>query len=590
MSAHLTDLLPESVTSCAADAAKVVDVERRSLYVPAADGTRLAVDVFLPKGKEPPERRPTLFKATRYWRGRKDEPIDSVQRQWVERGYAVVALDVRGTGASFGQWYVPYSTQEARDIGLVAAWIASQPWSNGRVVMTGNSYPGTTPLMAPAYANGTVRAVAPKFSDFDIYTDLLFPGGVATEALSLDWGRLVRGLDLNRAPEGGAGVRPVDGADGEALLAAAIKEHALNPHGFEGVPYLVTYKDQPISDYHGMALEDSGIYKLGNAVERSGVPIFGWGSWLDSGIAQGLLNRFMTWSNPQLTVIGPWMHGAKQDVNVFSAGEALDPSGPVQDRLVFCFLDHYAQADAPSPIAANTLFYFTMGENRWKSTHVWPIPGTQHRRYYLDAGHALSPDVPARAGEDTYKVDFEASAGPANRWATQADGPRIDYGDRSEADSKLLVYTGAPLPRDLELTGQAVMTLRVASSASDGSFFVYLEDVAASGRVTYLSEGVLRGIHRKLSRGRPPYRTTYPDHTFQMRDGEPLIPGEAAALTFQLQATSVLIRAGHRIRVAIAGADKGTFLRIPSSATGDVAIKVARGAGGSYIELPVVPH
>ncbi len=64
--------------------------------------------------------------------------------------------------------------QEAKDIGLVANWIAAQPWSDGHVVMTGNSYPGTTASIGAAYGAPAIAAVAPKFSDFDPYTDLLF--------------------------------------------------------------------------------------------------------------------------------------------------------------------------------------------------------------------------------------------------------------------------------------------------------------------------------------------------------------------------------------------------------------------------------
>jgi uncharacterized protein len=129
------------------------------------------------------------------------------------------------------------------------------------------------------------------------------------------------------------------------------------------------------------------------------------------------------------------------------------------------------------------------------------------------------------AGHDTYRVDFEASAGPANRWATQAGGPHIDYGDRTEPDSRLLTYTSTPLPQQLELTGQPVVTLRVASTATDGNFFVYLEDVAPDGKATYVTEGELRALHRKLSTQMPRYKTTYPYRTFAAKDAQPLVPG-----------------------------------------------------------------
>jgi uncharacterized protein len=590
----LERLLPDSIKSCPASGQKL-DYERRSIYVPAADGVELAVDIFLPKPLGPRARIPTLYTATRYWRASKDAPLNPVQQQWIAAGFAVVNADVRGTGASFGQWYIPYSPQEVRDVGYLAAWIAKQPWSDGNVVMTGNSYTGTTSLIGPAYGHGTIKAVAPKFSDFDLYTDLLFPGGVATEALSLKWGEIVRRLDLNEAPKG---VRPVDGAGGESRLEAAIKDHRMNPRGFDQVPYLITFSDEHVPEYRGMTMEAGGAYRYRERIEASGVPIFGWGSWLDSGIAQGLLNRFMNLKNPQLTIIGPWTHGARDDVNVFKSDEALDPPAARQDRMIECYLSHYvgskgheAESRGGDATADHTLIYLTMGENEWKSTHEWPIRGTRLQRYYLDTDNSLSTAQPSTDGRDSYKVDFEASTGPANRWSTQAGGPRIDYGDRAQADKRLLSYTSAPLVETMEITGQPVVTLRLASTHPDGNFFIYLEDEAPDGRVTYLTEGQLRAIHRKLSSDSPPYKTTYPYRSFHKQDAQPLVPGELATLTFQLQATSVLLRKDHRIRVSIAGADSGTFIRRPSIAEGEVTIHVSRGgAEPSFIELPVVPR
>jgi uncharacterized protein len=85
---------------------------------------------------------------------------------WLAQGYAVVMADVRGTGASFGQWYIPYSPHEAKDIGYLANWIGRQGWSNGKVVMTGPSYLGTTALMGPAYGEPAIKAIAPESADW----------------------------------------------------------------------------------------------------------------------------------------------------------------------------------------------------------------------------------------------------------------------------------------------------------------------------------------------------------------------------------------------------------------------------------------
>ncbi|MGE3617832.1 MAG: CocE/NonD family hydrolase, partial [Gemmatimonadales bacterium] len=235
------------------------------------------------------------------------------------------------------------------------------------------------------------------------------------------------------------------------------------------------------------------------------------------------------------------------------------------------------------------LIYYTLGEERWKEAAAWPIPGTTQERLWFNARGTLTRRRATRPGRDRYQVDFDLTTGTDNRWATQLGGQDVVYPERSAADARMLTYTTPALDRDLEVTGQAVVTLTVVSSATDGNFFVYLEDVGPDGKSTYVTEGMLRAIHRKVSTAVPPYRTTYPYHTFGQADATPLRPGEPATLTFQLLPTSVLFRAGHRIRLAIAGADKDTFIRVP--AAGDVAIAVQHGGPrGSFIDLPVVPR
>lgn len=80
-----------------------------------------------------------------------------------------------------------------------------------------------------------------------------------------------------------------------------------------------------------------------------------------------------------------------------------------------------------------------------------------------------------------------------------------------------------------------------------------------------------------------------PYHSFRRADVRPLVPGEAAELAFEMMPTSVLIRAGHRIRIAIAGADADTFQRVPE--TGRPVIEVHRSQPlPSHVRLPVVPR
>jgi putative CocE/NonD family hydrolase len=312
------------------------------------------------------------------------------------------------------------------------------------------------------------------------------------------------------------------------------------------------------------------------------------GSWLDAGTADGVLRRFMTLSNPQHVIIGPWNHGGGAHTSPYMPADTpTDPPFRQQHVEDLCFVRSALGRDRrPND---KQLIYYTMGEERWKTTTTWPIPGTEMQRWYLDAGNALHTSQPSAAtGADTYRVDYLATSGTTNRWATQFNGGDVVY-DRATQDKRLITYTSLPLGADAEFTGHPVATLYVSSTHTDGAVFVYLEDVDPDGTVRYLTEGMLRAVHRKKSSDTPPYRVLGPYHSFKRNDAMPLVPGEIAELSFELLPTSVLVRQGHRLRIAISGADKDTFRRIPE--TGNPVFTIARNRQhASFIELPLVPR
>ncbi len=573
---------PEPLASCRAAATSTASVTRTSRYVAMPDGIRLAVDVYLPERVEHP--LPAVLVSTRYWRAAAGQPIGPMERFWISRGYAYVYADVRGTGASFGQWYYPWSPAEVDDLNRLVEWIAAQPWSNGAVGSVGTSYTGNTALLTAAGNHPALKAVIPRFMDFDVYTDLTFPGGVVNQMMIRDWGSAVHAMDMNAVPQAPQGVRPVDGDSAAILLAAAIEDHRRNPR-LDSSLTAVRFRDEPVAGFGGATLDRAASFRYQQAIERAGTPIFAWASWLDAGTAQGALNRFMTWSNPQLLVIGPWSHGGGHHTSPFLPDSTpTTPSSAIQTEQAACFFDQHMK-DGATRFEGKTLLYYTLGEERWKRTERWPLPGTSMRTFYLGADGTLADRRPAR-GVDRYQMDFEVTTGRKNRWYTQNGGGDVIYEDRSDQDARMQTYTSAPLAADLEVTGHPVITLQVASTAPDGNVFAYLETVAPDGRSTYITEGQLRLLHRKLSSARPPYRTTYPYRTFAAKDSAPLVPGRMETVTFQLLPTSVLFRAGHRIRIAIAGADRDTFQRTP--ATGDATLSIHLGR--SSIELPVVPR
>src|SRR5690606_26377599 len=93
--------------------------------------------------------------------------------------------------------------------------------------------------------------------------------------------------------------------------------------------------------------------------------------------------------------------------------------------------------------------YYTLGEQAWRQTAVWPPRGVQPQHLYFNSGFALTP-APDDGDDaaDKYQVDFTADSGKRTRWHTNISAGDVDYGDRAAADAKLLSYTTTPLADD----------------------------------------------------------------------------------------------------------------------------------------------
>jgi uncharacterized protein len=561
-------------------------------YVSMPDGVRIAIDIWLPAKRT--GRIPTLVRSTRYWRaiGLSDPSLTDANAE--EAGavtaasYALVLVDVRGSGASFGTWPHPWSRTEVGDLGRVVDWIVRQPWSNGRVGSYGISYEGNTAELLGSTGRNAVRAVAPRFDDYEPYAGIAYPGGIFTDRFVRTWNDANQLLDVNDArglgfPSTVTGVKPVDGPRGRALLREAVSQHGRNGDTYQ-LGKRVVYRDDPFGSSRIAQWSPSTyVGRLG----RSGVAVQAWASWLDAGTADGALSRYVSARNPQSVLIGAWSHGAGYDSDPFKPqATPVEPDQLAQFRSMLGFFDRYLKRSGASG-PSRQIRYYTLGAGDWHTTTVWPPRGIARQSWYLGPNNVLIPEKSqATTGADRYRVDFTATTGTRNRWHTQAGGADVVYGNRADEDRKLLTYTSTPLPANLEVTGHPVVTLRVQSTAADGAFFVYLEDVAPDGRVTYVTEGQLRALHRKVSKRRPPYRVFGPYHSFERADGKQLVPGQTAELRFALLPTSALLKKGHRIRVAIAGADSDTFAQIP--ARGNPVVTVLRSARDpSRIELPV---
>jgi len=581
----------------------------RSCYVAMRDGVRLAVDVYLPSDSAGVrvERLPTIVIFTPYYRRfalrsdapQSSEPSVSASRYrdfFVRRGYALIVVDVRGTGASFGVREGFRSPKERDDYREIVDWIVEQRWSNGAVGATGISYVGAAADFLASTGHPAVKAIAPLFSVWDTYGDHYYPGGLLLNRLAETYDELMIALDHGRGELLGkfayykdphlSGPAPVD-EDGEGvLLKAALTEHLGNFHMPDFIREFA-FKEEGLPYDAGFSSASFSPYAYSHGV-RSDVAVYSVSGWMDgAGYSNGAIARFLSLPNPKRhLLLGPWDHGARANVSPFR--RQVDSEFPLLAELLR-FFDHYLIGLDTGLEREAPVHYFTIGEERWRVASHWP-PHEQTTQLFL-AGDGRLAAEPGDAGEDRYQVDFTLATGSHTRYGRLAAFDVRDYyTDWDGRDARMLCFTSDPLAADHELSGHPCVTLHLSASEADAALHVYLEDVAPDGTCRYVTEGMLRALHRKESPAPDHHRVVgpFPFHSYTRADAAPLIPEEVATLRISLLPTSWRVVAGHRLRVAIAGADADNFGQVPHGRPPVLAIHRG-GACASSIVLPLRP-
>lgn len=572
-------------------------VSRTSQYLTMRDGVRLAVDIYLPKNLKNGEKLPTILMQTRYWRyidlrwlasAFADFPPKEITRI-IENGYAIVRLDARGTGASFGSRSCPWSADEVADGAQVVDWIIKQPWSDAQIGSVGGSYEGTAAEFLATNMHPAVKCVAPMFSLYDVYPDIAFVGGIHLEWFTRVWQEGNHAMDVNKpqevfwwAPLVTRGVSRVDeDADG-SLLKEALKDHTANYAVHDQAAQLI-YRDDVSTG--GLSMDNFSPHAFAEKLIESKAPIYSYSGWFDGGYPHAAIKRFLTIRNPgSRLILGPWDHGGDDHVRPFdkTIKAKFDHVGEL-----LRFFDYHLKGKDSGINEEPPVRYYTMVEDKWKSATTWPPANSRRQKLFLGENGSLNHQEPAANNNaDSYLVDRAIGSGEKSRWRCLAKKMAVDYGDRRGFDKKLSTYTSPPLARDKEVTGHPIVTLHISADKKDAQVFVYLEDVDENGRVAYVTEGMLRAIHRKITTDKPPYITPGIYRSFLKADAMPLNPGEIAELKFDLLPVSWLFKKGHSIRIAISGADKDHFRFLPGDPP---TITIHRSpAHPSRIELPVV--
>lgn len=546
------------------------------LLLPMRDGVQLAANLWFPEGASRDEASlPTVY--VDEWYGRDEEAAGHSIQLWRDAGFVVAVVDARGYGASFGS-QPAFMTPEARaDQVEVLRWLAAQPWSNGHVAVVGLSLSGALAGVMTGSGSSELHAAVIRAADFDQYATNLFPGGVPNANMIgafAGFTHAMRGQAClaNVLACADSGVQPLSFDADLSLLQAAFRDHAGNADG-DGL-FSAEFSDDAIG---------SGAWPDMTPREHASVrvPARVVASWVDGLTADSALMRYASHPNtPMQVVIGTQTHTNGLDGDPFARVpfQAARPSAAQSYADDITFVKNVLSGQT----IGRSIRYRVMGTDTWRTTDVWPPSDVRLERLTLTPSTLAAEPAP-EASELSYRVDPATSSGQHNRWASQRGAP-IHYGDRRRAPGAFLSFDGQPVNADVEIAGAAELCLVMSSDRADGIVIAYLEDVAPDGRVTYLSEGELRLLHRATRR---PACDAAPgvDRSFERADAAPVLPGERMQLEIPMANVAARIARGHRLRLSLAGVDAGTFATLTDApATWSVTVG---GPGASTLHVPL---
>lgn len=577
----------------------------RSCYVTMPDGCRIAVDVYLPKplssDAAAPLRFPAITVFTPYFRRFKVRSgstadgganVASYRDFFVPYGYALVVIDVRGTGASFGTRDSFRSPNERRDSRSIADWIVAQSWSNGIIGATGISYLGAASDFLASTGHPAVKAIAPLFGVWDTYADNYYPGGVHLKALTKLYDDMMIGLDQDRREvlvpfayfnnPGFEGPQPVDEDGDGRLLAEAIREHLGN---FRQTDFMAEFKfrEEPLAYDAGFSSASFSPYSYSDGISAD-VAVLSVSGWYDgAGYANGAISRYLTLQdNPRHLLLGPWDHGARSDISPWRRKAAAD--FPVLGE-VLRFFDTYLKGIDTGLKAEQPVHYFCIHAQQWRASEAWP-PARNETSLSFGLGQSLGAATSASTC-DEYKVDFAIGTGAQTRYERIAGVAITDYyQDWDGRSDKMLRYTSQPLAEPLEFAGHVLCDLALSTSEPDAHLFLYLAEVEPDGREHYVTEGLLRLLHRKPSPAPSQYRTSWPFRSFARADASPMPIDSVETVRIPLLPISWRFAPGSRIRLSIAGADADHCSQMPHGRPPRLKVHVG-GDHGSQLLFPV---
>jgi uncharacterized protein len=505
-------------------------VEERRAWIATRDGIRLAARLWIPDAAP----APVLLEALPY---RMDDLTSSYaseyERLCLEGGFAVCRLDIRGTGSSEGIAEDEYTQAELDDICEVIAWLAAQEWSNGRVGMYGTSWSGFNSIQVACLRPPALHAIVPIYATDDRYTDDVHYMGGAVKAVDLvDWVTYM--IACNALP-------PVPAVYGDGWRAEWLRRVEETP------PWVLRWLEEQ---------HDGPYWRHGSL--RPGYDRIACATMIVAGMADGYRNNtlrtFEALECPKRLLLGPWSH----------MSTATSLPGPHIDLVPeLCrWFDRWLRDVRNGVDEEPSIVLFGRRSTRpapdlaemrgeWRTEPGWPAERVREV--------VLRPqdDGP---GELQVRPDAGSTA-----WISCA--AKLPWGqpDDQRPDDAFSLLVDWPLEEELELLGYPRLRLTLTPSAPVQYLSARICDVFPDGTSALVTRGILNLAHRE-GHDRP----------------RALEPGVPVRIELELEIASWTLEAGHRLRLALAGADWPNTWPPPAAGV----LEIDRGT--IELELPIV--
>ena len=484
-----------------------IEIENKFISLP--DGPRLAARIWMPSAASSKKTVPVILEYIPY--RKRDiyrESDDRIQPLLARHGYAVVRVDIRGTGDSDGLLIDEYTTQEQDDAVELIEWLSEQPWCNGNVGMKGISWGGINALQVAARNPPALKAiVAHCFTDDRFSGDMHYMGGCLLVE-NFSWGSYFLGV-LSMPP------------DPELFGSNWRDEWLKRLNGVQPIMATTWLENQSKNLYwkQGSVSEDYSSIKC---------PVFAVGGHVDpyTDTVTRLLENLKT---PCRGLVGPWGH---THPDTASPGPAIG-----FEEYSLSWWDHWLKEQKTNLSKIPKLAAYLQTESSgkaapkdvsgyWVAENMWPKINAESTNYAITAkGLAIDHDHRPQ----TIKLKPDQTIGLNG--GTWLGGISTDQ--RTD-DSKSLTFDTTVLTEDIEIVGHPQLELELSVDKPMAFVAVRLNEVEPDGSSWRVCRAVQNLAHR-----------------VDLSSPLPIEPGRIYTIKVDLGFTAYKFKAGNKIRLSL---------------------------------------